>query len=126
MEQVDGAEIRQDKRHHEGEKTENQETSLVFLHTLHVHLQSGQEHDVVQSHTPEKLKRRVAFQNVEAILPHKHTRQHHADDVRNAQLAHDDGGKQNDAEHDKENQCRVCDGEIMRNVQHSECKVNKK
>ena len=80
----------------------------MFLHALHVHLQSRQEHDIAESDASEQFERVVTFQNVQAVLADKHTCQHHANDVRDTQFTHDNWGKQNDAKHDEEYQRRVC------------------
>ena len=84
----------------------------MFLRALHVHLQSGQEHDVVESHPAEELKGVVALQDVESILPDDDTRQHHADDMGDAQLTHHDRRKENDQQHHKEDKCGVGDWQI--------------
>ena len=75
----------------ESKHAENSHAAAVPLQSLHVHLQSGKEHDVIESDTSEKLKRGVALQYVQSVLSHDDTRQHHADDMRNAQPSHDDG-----------------------------------
>ncbi len=40
-----------------GEQTIDDEPRFVLLHTLHVHLQGGEEHDVIESHLAEQLER---------------------------------------------------------------------
>ena len=62
----------------------------MFLHALHIHLQSGEEHDIVKSHSSKQFKRVVTLKNIEAILSDHHTSQHHADDMRNTQFTHHD------------------------------------
>ena len=73
----------------------------MFLHTLRVHLQSSEEHDVVKSYTSKEFKGVVALQNIKAILPDDDTCEHHTDDMRNTQFTHHDRGKQNDHQHHK-------------------------
>ena len=46
------------------------------------------------------------------MLTYNHARQHHTYNVRNAQLAHDDWGKQNNHQHDKEDKRRACNREV--------------
>ena len=104
--------VGQRQRNEARQHAEHQEAARVLLHALQVHLQSRQEHDVQQTHLAEQLERRVAHQHVQPVLSDDHARQHHADDVRNAQLAHDDGGKQDNHQHDKEYQCRARNREI--------------
>ena len=83
--------INQRKRNDKGNQTERQHAVLVPPHALHVHLQRGQKHDIVESHIAEKFKRVVTIQDVQSVLTQQHACEYHADDVRNAQLAHDDG-----------------------------------
>ena len=97
-----------------GEDSEDEKLAGVFLQSLHVHLQAGKEHNIVHAHFAEELEGVVAHQDVESVLAHEHTRQHHTYDMRYAQLAHDDGGKQDDAQHHKKHQCGVGDGEVGR------------
>ena len=101
-----------------GEQAIDDEPRLVFLHALHVHLQGGEKHDVVESHLTKELKGRVTFQDIESILAHQDTCQHHSDDVRNAQLAHDDRGKEDNEHHHEEDQRRVGNREVLDNIYH--------
>ena len=78
------------------EQSEKQEPPRVFLHTLHIHLESGQEHDVVKAYPAKELERVVANQNIETILADGDTRKYHSDDMRNTQFTHHDRSKQND------------------------------
>ena len=92
-------------------QAKHHETVFVAFKAAAVHFESGQEHDVIKAHAPEKLKRVVAFQDVEPIFAHGNASQHHADDVGNAQFAHHDRGKKDDEHHDKEYQRGVGYGE---------------
>ena len=74
--------------HETGEQSEDDKATGVFLHPLHVHLESSEEHDVVETHAAEEFERVVALQDVEAILSDDDTRQYHTDDVRNTQFTH--------------------------------------
>ena len=86
----------------------------MLLHTLHIHLQSGEEHDIVKAHATEEFKGVVALQDMETVLADGDTCKHHTDDMRNAQFAHHNRGKQNDHQHHKEDQCGVGNWEICR------------
>ena len=90
----------------------------MALHALHVHFQRGKKHDIVESHASEEFKTVVTHKDVESVLSHNHAGKHHPDDVRNAELAHDDGGKKNDQQHHEKNQGGVGDGKIGAQVQH--------
>ena len=94
--------IGKQKGYKAGEQTEDEKTVGVLLHTFHVHLQSGKEHNIIESYASEQLERVVALQNVEAILSDDDTCQHHADDMRNTQFTHHDRRKQNNHQHHKE------------------------
>ena len=96
-----------------GEQSEDDKAARVLLHALHVHLESGEEHDVEHPHFSEQFEGVVTFQDIEAIFAYYDAGEHHADDMGDAQLAHDDGGKQDDAQHDEENQRGVSDGKVM-------------
>ena len=84
----------------------------MFLHALHIHLQSCKEHNIIESHPAKKFKGVVAFKNIETILSNHYTRQHHTDDVRNTQLTHHNWRKEDDQQHHKEDQCRVSNRQI--------------
>ena len=84
----------------------------MFLHALHIHFQSGQEHNVIKSHPAEQFKGVVTHQDVETILPDHHTRQHHTDDMRNTQFTHHNRCNEDDQQHHKEDQRGVCDWQI--------------
>ena len=109
----DGHDIRQDEGHEAREQTEDHKRTGLFLHTLHIHLQTCQEHDIIESHPPEQFEGVVTFQDIEAILADDHTRQHHPDDMRNAQFTHHDRRNKDNHQHHKEDQCGVCDREIL-------------
>ena len=95
------------KRHGIGEKSECEKPPAVSFHALHVHLKRREEHDIVESHLAEKLEGVVACQDVEPVLSHCHAGEHHAYDVRNAQLAHDYRRKEDNQQYHKENECGV-------------------
>ena len=100
------------KRDAEGQKPEDQRAPFVSHQSLHVHFQGGEEHDIVETHAAEELEARVANEDVQPIFPHKHTGKHHADKMRDAKLAHNDWGKEDDQQHHEEHQRGVCDGKI--------------
>lgn len=91
----------------------------LLRQSFHVHLKRGQEHDVVEAHPSEQLEAGVTRQYVEAILTHSHTRQHHADDMGDAKLAHDDGCQQNDEQHHEEDERGVGDGKVTVQMGHA-------
>ena len=57
MQKMDTHAIGQDERDEAGEQAIDEQSPLVFLHALHVHLQGGKEHNVIKSHLAEQLKR---------------------------------------------------------------------
>ena len=113
MQNGDARHISKDERHSKREQTEHTETTRIALHAFHVHLKRGKKHYIIQSHLAEKLKGVVAGQNVEAILAYSNTCKHHSYDVRNAQFAHYDRGKEDDEQHHKEYESGVGDREIV-------------
>ena len=118
MQQGYAGEVCQHERQREREQTESEEAALVALYALHVHLQRGEEHDVVESDLAEQLERVVARKDVETVLADCYSGEHHANDMRDAQLAHDDRGKQNDEHHHKEYQGGVGYREIAGKIGH--------
>ncbi len=107
-----------DEGYTEGKQPEDAHLAQVLLQSLHVHLQSGKEHDVEQTHTTEKLERRVALQDVETILADSNTGQHHTYDMWNTQFAHHYRSEEYDEEHDEENHRRTRYGQILRETCH--------
>ena len=83
-------EIGEDERREERQQSEERHARDVLSQAIHVHLQCCQEHDVVESDLSKQLERCVALQDVQSIFSYQHTRQHHANDVGDAQLTHDD------------------------------------
>ena len=110
--QMDAGKVGADEGDEKREQSEDDELQPLLLQVAEVHLQSGQEHDVEQAHLAEEFERGVTLQDVQSVFAHSHTRQHHTDDVGDAQFAADDGRQKNDAEHHKEDGCGVCDGKI--------------
>ena len=84
----------------------------MLLHTFHVHLQSGQEHNIVETYPTKKFERVVADQNIKTILTDGDTRQNHANDMRNSKFTHHDRSKQNDHQHHKKDKSWVCNRQI--------------
>ena len=103
--------INKAKRHDKRGQTEHHKAVLVAFKTAAVHLKSCQKHDVIQAHAPEEFERVVSFQNVKPVFAHCNARQHHANDMGDAQFAHHDRGKKDDKHHDEEDQRGVGDGE---------------
>ena len=83
-------EVGEHEGNEERQQAEDGHLRNVLAQSVHVHLQRSQEHDVVEANLAEQLERVVALQNVQSVLAHEHAGEHHSDDVRNAQLAHDD------------------------------------
>ena len=106
--------ISQNQGHETGEESKQQEPLGVFLCALHVHLQSGQEHDVIKTYSSEELKGVVALEDIEAVLSDSDACQHHTDDVGDTQLTHHDRRKENDQQHHKKDECGVGDWQVGR------------
>ena len=106
-----------------GQKSEDQELVRFLFDAFRVHLQSGEEHDIIKAHASQDLERHVTFENVETIMADDDTCQHHADDVGDAQFTHDDRGEENDEQHHEEDQRGVGNGEICCHQSHFVCKV---
>ena len=92
----------QHKRHQRRHTAEQTTAQLILFQAREVHLETCQEHDVVDAHLTEKFERVVPFQQVEAVLTHEHTGQNHADEMRNAQPRKEHRRQQNDGEHKEE------------------------
>ena len=115
---MDAHAIGQDERDEAGEQAIDEQSPLVFLHALHVHLQGGKEHNVIKSHLAEQLKRRIPLQDIESILADEHASQYHSDDMGNTEFAHNDRGEEDDEQHYEEDQRRVGYREILGDVPH--------
>ncbi len=98
------------QRDDEGEDAQDERLDADALEVFHVHLQSREEHDVVESHLSEKLEAAVERQEVQSVLPYGYPRQNHADNVRDAEPLKHDGREQNNRQHEEEYPCRVGDG----------------
>ena len=72
-----------------------------------------------QDHLTKQFERRVAFQNVQAVLANEYTCQHHSDNMRNTQFTHDDRGKQDDEQHHAENNRGTRDRQIYVKVHNN-------
>ena len=118
VEQPDAHAIGEEERYKTGEQAIDKQSRLVLFHAFHIHLQCSEEHDVIESHLSEELKRRVALQDIQSVFAYEHTCQHHTDDVRDTEFTHDDRGKEDDEEHYEEYQRRVCDREVLSDMEH--------
>ena len=90
------------ERHAVGYHAEQETLAPVLVHTAHVHLQCGQEHDEVYPHLAEDLETPVPLYDVEAMLAYHHTGQYQAYDVGRAEAAEQDGRKQDNHQYHKE------------------------
>ena len=97
----------QQSRHQEGEEAEAYTHTAMASETTHIHLQTREEHDIVDADLSEELKRGIASQHVETMLTQHHTGQDEADDVWNVQTPEDDRRQQQNEEHDEENPRRI-------------------
>ena len=82
--------IHKSKGQGKGKESEQRDRDEILLQSLKVHLYACEKHDIQQSHPAEELKTGIALKNVEAILTQRHTSQHHAYDMGDTQLTHDD------------------------------------
>ena len=104
------------KRNAERKHPEHQRLRDVLLQVLQVHFKTCQKHDIIDTHLAEELETAVALQNIETILANHHTGQNHADDVRDAQSAQDNGSKQDDHQHQEENPSGVRNRKMYANI----------
>ena len=118
VEQVDACIIDHDEGDEEREQSENGHLPKMLFCAFHVHFESCEEHDEVESHLSEDFKRGVALQDIQPVFSHQHARQHHSDDMWDAQFGHNHRREQDDAEHDEENPCGICYWEICAEVEH--------
>ena len=114
--------VGEDQGYETGEQTEDQKLSGLAPDTLQVHLETGQEHDIVESDASEDLEGDIALQDVQTIFTDDDTRQYHTNDVRNAQFTHDNRRKENNHQHDEENHRGVSYWEICCYKCHFVCK----
>ena len=95
------------ERNGEGEDAEAKPLTPMLLHTAHLQLQAGEEHNIVDANLSEKLERRIVGQEVEAILADKDACQDETNDRGNSESSEQQRCKQNDTEHHKEYPCGV-------------------
>ena len=105
--------------HREGkaEQTQRQSAALYLLDVLHVHLQRGEEHDIVEAYLAKEFKTSIAVEDMKAVRTYQHARKNHSHNRGDAQPFEQHRRKEDDAQDDKENPCRVGDGQIG----HREC-----
>ena len=72
------------ERYHGGDETKDEALVAVLFQILQVHLQTCQEHDVVDAHLAEQFERCVSCKEIEAVFANQHTCQNHSDEMRNA------------------------------------------
>ena len=113
---VHAAPVGQSEGDEEREESEEENLHPVALHSLDVHLQSGEEHDVIQTHLAEQLERTVALQDIESVFAHHHSGENHPHDMWDTQLAHDYRSRENDEEHHEEYRRGVRNGQIIGQV----------
>ena len=110
--------IHKHKRYSEGKYAEDAHLRHILFQPLQVHLYSSEKHYIEQPHAPEQLKAGVTLQNVKAILTQRHTRQHHAYDMRNTQFSHHYRCEEDSDEYNEENHRRVSNREVLCQFNH--------
>ena len=103
----------QQHRRQERHYTEEPYPPPALPHALKVHLQSREEHYVEQSHPSEQLEGVVADEDVQSVFADDNAGEHHANEVWYAQLPHDYRREEDNQHDDKEDQCRVCNWEVL-------------
>ena len=83
MQQGNSHQVSQSQRYQTGQQSEDEKTLFVAFDTFHVHLQTGQEHDVIESYASKKVERAVALQNVQSVLAYEDASKYQTDDMRN-------------------------------------------
>ena len=79
MEQVESGEESEEKRQNRRYGSEDDTSHAVLLQVLHVHLQTGKEHDEVDAYLAKHLERGIALKQVESVFAHHHTGKNHSD-----------------------------------------------
>ena len=92
----------------EGQEAEQERLGKILLQVLQVHFQTGQEHDIIDTHLAEQLETTVPFQDIETILAYHHPGQNHADDMGDTQASQHDRSKKDNHQHQEEYPSRVC------------------
>lgn len=90
-----------------GVETEDYTVFAGLLEIVHVYLETGQEHQVEDTHVAEYLETAVAGQQVEAVGPDDNPGDDESDDVWNPYAVEEYGRKQDDNQYNKENQYRI-------------------
>ena len=95
-------------------KNKSQQSQHGSLYTnalkiLHVHFESGKEHDIIKSHLAKQLKTAVTCQYIESMLTDNDSCQNHTDNVRNTQPFQNNGSEQYNNQHQEKNPRRVGD-----------------
>ena len=96
MQYVDADHPSRQEGNGKGKQSEYRAQPTVSGKVSHVHLQSGQEHDVVNAYLAEQLKAAVAFQDVQSVWPYDDSCQDKSDDMRNMDALQQQRSKEND------------------------------
>ena len=108
--EVQQVDARQGAQYHGDEKcvyAEDDAAGFYLAEVVEVHFESHQKHEVEQTHVPENLEAAVVGQHIEPVRAEECSRQNQADDVGNPQFIEQQGGEQDNRQHDKEYQYRV-------------------
>ena len=105
------------KGNDKGHPAEEESPAAVAGKVTHIHLQSGQEHDVVDAHLAKEFETAVAFKHIKAMLAYQYTGQYQSDNVRDTQPAQQHGGEQNHGQHKEKNPCGVSNRQLYEEFQ---------
>ena len=92
-------------------KSHKQGTALGLFHLLHIYLQAGKEHYIIEPHFAKQFETGIALKHIEPVGPNEQTRQNHSNDVRHTQLIEDKRRKQHNAQHTQKNPGGLGNGE---------------
>ena len=110
--------LRQHKGKHpwygESEDAECPNLSHIAPHSLEIHLQTGEEEDVVESYIAEEPKAVAVFEDVKSVGADEHSGKDQPHDVRYSEFSHYNRCEQNDAEHNEKDKRRVGNRESHR------------
>ena len=83
-------------RNQESKQAEDNALHPVFLEVLHVHFESGKEHDIVKPHFTKQFEAAVTVEHMESVFADQHTGQNHTDNMRYMKAPQNHRSKEND------------------------------
>ena len=97
----------QPHRNQKGEPAEHKAFRPVLLKILHIHLKTGEKHDIIKPDFTEQFETAITVEHMKAMLSNQYPRQNHAYNMRYMKPSENHRSKKNNNQHQKKHPSRI-------------------